>query len=304
MPADDTFKRATRLMQLERMLLSEPTRAWRTREIADRLGVSEDTARRDLEDVSREGRTPLYNEGAGPSFVWKLSPDTQIKLPPLHLSYAQGAALYAAARLLSQQQDERNDVVHAALNNLVSILPPSLRPHLEAFVVGLGLSEGRSNVTSIFETLAQAWLSQRIVSLIYEPPHMKPYSCRFAPYLLEPSGIGRTIYFIGQSDPPGALRTYKLERVRQADLTDEAFDVPADFNGVELLRRAWGVMYGDDEPAHVKLRFSQFVSQRVRETIWHPSQKLTETPEGLIWEADIGDVTEAAETIRRSPANR
>ncbi|SRR5579875_562281 len=298
MPADDALKKAIRLVQLRQMLLSQPDRTWRTREVAERLGVSEDSARRDLEDLSGAGLVPLYTEGAGPSSVWLISPASRAVLPPLHLDYAQGAALYTAARLLSQQQDERNDVVRAALSNLISILPESLRPHLERLVVGLGQSEGRGNVTTIFETLARAWLTRKVVTMIYEPPHKNPYTCRFAPYLLEPSGFGRTIYFIGHSTPPGELRTYKLERVRQAALTGEAFEIPPSFSGSDLLKQAWGVMYGGDEPAHVKLQFTLFVSQRVRETIWHPSQKLTETPTGLLWEADIADVTEMKPWIR------
>ncbi len=80
--------------------------------------------------------------------------------------------------------------------------------------------------------------------------------------------------------------------------TDEVFAVPADFDGPALFRRAWRVMYGDGDLIHVKLRFSQFVARRVRETRWHPSQSLTEMSEGLIWEADIGDITEIRPWIR------
>jgi CRISPR-associated endonuclease/helicase Cas3 len=57
-------------------------------------------------------------------------------------------------------------------------------------------------------------------------------------------------------------------------------------------------MYGDGDLEMVKLRFSQFVSPRVRETRWHPSETLTETPEGLVWEAQIGDITEIRPWIR------
>jgi CRISPR-associated endonuclease/helicase Cas3 len=113
-----------------------------------------------------------------------------------------------------------------------------------------------------------------------------------------PSGIGHTLYFIGFSDPPGELRTYKLERIRSAALTDDTFKVPDDFDGAALLQQAWGVMYGKDEPIHIKLRFSQFVGRRVRETTWHMSQTLTDMPQGLIWEADIGDITEIRPWIR------
>ena len=45
-----------------------------------------------------------------------------------------GAALYAAARLLWQQQDERNDAVRRALLQLIAILPEPLNMHLETMV--------------------------------------------------------------------------------------------------------------------------------------------------------------------------
>lgn len=298
MPTQDGMERAIRLKLLEWLLLDQPGRKWRTAEIAEYFGVSEDTARRDLQELSGRGILPLISEGITANFTWRVSPDSRASLPPLRLDYAQGAALYAAARLLSQQQDERNDAVRAALIALVSVLPKPLRPHLEQIVIGMSEPEASSNVTRIFEALSQGWLLRRVVTLHYEPARGNPYTCRFAPYLLEPSGIGRTIYFLGWSDPPGGLRTYKLERVRWAELTNDAFDVPADFDGAALLRRSWGVMYGEDEPIHIKVRFSQFVSKRVRETRWHASQILTETADGLVWEADIGDITEIRPWLR------
>jgi predicted DNA-binding transcriptional regulator YafY len=299
MPTQDWSGRAARLMSLETLLLNYPGRKWRTREIADELGISEDTAARDLKELSRTGRVPLTEEGITAGFTWQVSPESRVPLPPLRLDYAQGAALYAAARLLSQQHDERNDAVRTALIQLINILPEPLRPHLEAIAAQLDQpTTPRGNVSTIFTTLSQGWLLRRVVRVAYDPAHARAYECRFSPYLLEPSGIGYTLYFIGRSDPPGALRTFKLERVHRAELTEEPFEVPTDFDGPALLRRAWGVMYGDAEPTHVKLRFSHFVSKRVRETRWHASEVHTETTEGLVWEADIGDVTEIRPWIR------
>lgn len=300
MPTDDAYTKTQRLHLLQRYLLAQPERLWRTSEIAGLLGVSSDTAARYLEELSATGRVPLLSKGTTSDFVWYLSPDSRVTLPPLHLDYAQGTALYAAARLLGQQHDDRNDAARSALLALISVLPEPLRPHLEALVTHLDQPAPISNVSHIFAVLSQAWLTRRVVALVYNPPHASRYPCRFAPYLLEPSGIGRTIYFLGHSDPPGKLRTYKLERIQSAQLTPDPFTIPADFDGVTLLTRAWGVMYGNegDDPAHVTLRFNPVVSRRVRETRWHPSQVLTKTPEGLIWEADIGDMTEIRPWIR------
>lgn len=298
MPSQNSLSRAERLITLEQLIRIQPGRKWRTKELADALNVSEDTIARDLRDLSRTGKLPLITNGSTAAFTWELDPDYQTQLEPLHLGYADGAALYAAARLLWQQQDERNDVVRHALLQLISILPEPVRVHLEAVVSEQSPETSMPDATTIFSVLSQGWLSGHTVELTYDPPNKRLYTCRFAPYLLEPSGIGHTIYFIGHSDPPGALRTYKLERIRSASLTEETFTVSGEFSGVARLRNAWGVMYGDDELVHVKLRFSQYVSRRVQETTWHASQTLTHAPDGLIWEADIGDITEIRPWIR------
>lgn len=298
MPTQDSMNRAERLITVERLIKQQPGRTWRTKELADALNVSDDTMTRDLKELSRTGRVPLNSTGTTAGFTWVLDPDFHTQLEPLHLGYSDGAALYAAARLLWQQQDERNDVVRHALLQLISILPEPLREHLEAMVSDYTEQTSTFDATSIFSALSQGWLGRRIIELTYDPPEKRVYTCRFAPYLLVPSGIGHTLYFLGYSDPPGALRTYKLERIRAATLTDDTFEVPEDFDGVALIRQAWGVMYGNAEPIHLKLRFNQYVSRRVRETTWHVTQSLTETPDGLIWEADIGDTTEIRPWVR------
>ncbi len=291
--------RAARLLTLETLLLSQPGRAWRTAEIAGIFHISPDTAARDLADLSREGRVMLITAGSTANRTWSVSPEQRMTLPPVRLDFAQGVALYAAARLLSRQYDERNDAVRSALVQLIGIFPEPLRPHLESVITALDRSSAeRADLTAIFAALSQGWLGRRVVRLNYEPAHQGPYVCRFKPYLVEPSGVGYTLYFIGHSDPPGGVRTYKLERIRQAELTDETFVIPTDFDGQAMISRAWGVMAGEGDPTHVRLRFSLYVTRRVRETRWHISEVVTETDEGLIWEADIGDITEIRPWIR------
>jgi predicted DNA-binding transcriptional regulator YafY len=92
MPTEDGTVRATRLLDLERLLLSYPGRQWRTREIAEWIGVSVDTATRDLEDLSGKGRLMLVREGSTAAVTWYVSHDARTKLPPLRLDYAQGVS--------------------------------------------------------------------------------------------------------------------------------------------------------------------------------------------------------------------
>ena len=217
----------------------------------------------------------------------------------MKLNLAEGVALYLAARLLTQIHDERNEHVLSALSKLISGMPATMAPNQRALLdLARERQKGQPDRSDIFETLALGWATHRIIRLTYAPPHRKTFESQFSPYLLEPSAIGRTFYAIGHSNPPDALRTFKMERIEYAKLTEESFEVPQDFDGPALLKRAWGVMYGDEEPIEVRLRFSHWVTKRVKETLWHPSQQITETSDGCEWTAQIGDTLEIENWIR------
>ena len=95
------------------------------------------------------------------------------------------------------------------------------------------------------------------------------------------------------------LRTFKLERIQHAELLKKSpFEIPADFDGPALLKKAWGVMYGDEECVEVQLRFTSWVEQRVKETLWHPSQQIADTPDGCVMTVQIGDTLEIENWIR------
>ena len=293
----DGMKKFDRLFHIIR-LFRVPGRRYRTREIAEMLGVNEDTAGKYLNELSGAGLLPVTKDG----HVWILPEGAMIPELELSLSYPEAVSLYLAGRLLSQTQDEQNWHVTMALKKLVDALPPSLKQRQQGLLDTLLFSEHAENqlrdMSHTFQVLASGWVAQRRVRLSYAPPLRKSFECLFDPYLLEPSAIGRTIYAIGYSSGVNALRTYKLERIQQAELTNDTFTVSEKFKGPEMLQQAWGVMYGDEEPVPVRLRFSAAVTPRVRETRWHPSQELTLTRDGCEWTALIGDTLEIEPWIR------
>jgi len=293
----DGMKKFDRLFHIIR-LFRVPGRRYRTREIAEMLGINEDTAGKYLNELSGAGLLPVTKDG----HVWILPEGATIPQLELSLSYPEAVSLYLAGRLLSQTQDEQNWHVTMAVKKLVDALPPSLKQRQQGLLDALLFSEHAENqlrdMSHTFQVLASGWVTQRRVRLSYAPPLRKSFECLFDPYLLEPSAIGRTIYAIGYSSGVNALRTYKLERIQQAELTNDTFTVSEKFKGPEMLQQAWGVMYGDEEPVKVRLRFSAAVTPRVRETRWHPSQELTLTRDGCEWTALIGDTLEIEPWIR------
>jgi predicted DNA-binding transcriptional regulator YafY len=295
----DAYKKLERLLQIIKRFRG-PRQRWRTREIADAIEVNEDTASKYLKELSTSGLLPVRKDG----HYWVLPEGAFVPELKLSLSYPEAVGLYLAGRLLAQTQDEQNWHITMALQKLVEALPDSLKEQQKTLLKLLIFqeqdqeTEPQRDLSHIFLVLANGWITHRRVRLQYAPPHKGSFDCLFDPYLLEPSAIGRTIYALGQSSSVNALRTYKLERIQKAELTDEVFTLRPDFDGPKLLQQAWGVMYGDEQLVQVHLRFSTEVTPRVRETRWHPSQSLQLTREGCEWTALIGDTLEIEPWIR------
>lgn len=294
MPVTDADTKTQRLLELQMLFWRNPSRSLRTAEIAEYLGVTERTARNYLNELSATGRLPIYKEG----WEWRLVEDARMDLLPVNLDLEEGAQLYLAARLLAKHSDEPDPSIRAALVKLISAMPETLTGHLERLAQGLP-AQADGEFANTFQAIVYGWATRHAVELEYHPLKARPYKARFHPYLLEPSAIGYTIYAMGHSDPPGALRTYKLERISGARMTEEPFELPADFDGLELLQRAWGVMYGE-ELQTVVLRFAAgTAARRVTETVWHPSQQVRELDDGRVeWSAQVGDWLEMLPWIR------
>jgi predicted DNA-binding transcriptional regulator YafY len=120
-----------------------------------------------------------------------------------------------------------------------------------------------------------------VVELTYDPGSGQEKRTRVHPYFLEPDAALRSVYLIAHDEPAGAMRTYKVERIRSATLTADRYEIPDDFDPDRWLAHSWGIWSSDTTPpVRVHLRFDRAVAHRVREAVWHRSQELVELPDG------------------------
>ena len=54
---------------------------------------------------------------------------------------------------------------------------------------------------------------------------------------------------LGLREPPSKVRTFKIERLRSAEIMREEYELPEEFKPGELLRHAWGIWYTKADPA-------------------------------------------------------
>ncbi len=297
MPQSDAYNKTDRLYELQMLFYKNPQRRFSTPEIALNLGVSDDTALRYLQALEITGRLPVTKEGR----FWVLMEGARLELPlpAITLTLAEATALSIAGRLLSQLHDERNTHVTQALLKIIHALPQPVAAHQHTIVeMAKERQRNQPDRSAIFEALAIGWVTQRCVQLYYTTSEGKSFQATFEPYMFEPTGIGHTIYVIGKCTPPGKLRTLKLERIEHAEVLKQKHFHAPNFDGPALLRSAWVIMFGEQEPVTVRLRFSSRVVTRVKETLWHPSQHIRDTVDGCDMTLQIGDTLEIENWIR------
>lgn len=294
------FAKSERIGQVERLLLSSRT-PFTQAEIARRCQVHRSTVSRLVDSMITSGIPVRYDDEG------RLSIERTAYISTLHLRLHEAVALFLAGRLLARYSDKPNVHTVEALEKLGITLHgsmPALGQHITATSSALRarLPKQASDYQRMLEKLTESWARGTKVQIWYRSlGGRRAFQHTFAPYVLEPSGIGFSVYTIGMAEPPGKLRTRKLERIERILSTDEPFEVPPDFDPNALLAGAWSIWFdADDQPTTVTLRFSGAQAvRRMVETLWHPSQRVEQDSDGrLIWTADIDEPQEMLPWIR------
>jgi predicted DNA-binding transcriptional regulator YafY len=262
--------RTARLRQLEELLLLSPD-GLSAAELAKRLVVNRRTIYRDLDFLSFQG-IPLWQDDGRFGII------RTHYLATIRLSYHEAMALVLAGLQLTRTLDKHNPHVISALRRLATTLPEMPSLHLKRAADRMETYRHDSNGVSVLEKIAEGWGSRRKVKVGYRSPNSGVLRERIiSPYALEPTASG--VYVIGYDDWAGNIRTFKLNRLENAQLLDEPYTIPEDFDAEAHLSSSWGIMTGE-KLSEVVLRFSPPATPLVSERRWHSSQQLENTSDG------------------------
>ncbi len=247
-------------------------------EIAELTGMTSRTVYRDLRALEDELGMPIFQAGRG-----RFGIEKKYFLPPLRLSLPEAVVLFLASRLIARWSDEYDQAVVSAFTKLADLLPQPIARHVAATMLTVGRADRNDPFLRNFAHVAQAWADGRVVEFEYESGGGPSRRARVRPYFLEPDAAGRSVYLIGFDETVGAMRTYKVERISSSTLTADHYQIPDDFDPDRWLAHSWGIWSSDTTAtAEVRLRFDASVAHRVREAIWHRSQRLVELPDGRL----------------------
>jgi predicted DNA-binding transcriptional regulator YafY len=204
--------------------------------LAERLEVNIRTLRRYitmLQDLgvpilAERGRYGAYQLGAG------------YKLPPMMFTNDEAIAL--ALGLLAAQQlglAETGQAVESARAKLERVMPAELKSRMRALSetvrLDLGTNPERLPGPAML-TLSGAAKARQRVRLRYRSGAGDETERDFEPYGL--AHRNDNWYVVGRCDLRDDLRSFRLDRILQVDLTDAHFERPADFDALAFVVRS------------------------------------------------------------------
>jgi proteasome accessory factor B len=282
--------RTARLMRVARLLEGNP-HGMRPKAIADRLGMSVRNVYRDLKALELEVALPIWSEGGR----WGV--DAEAFLPPLKLTLQEAMAVFLGARLMARYADKYDPDLASAFEKLAAALPEALRDRVARSLELLQEAPRDAAFNDHVRQLTRAWAEQRVVEIEYEGAAFEGRAGERSrrtvrPFLIEPSLQTHALYLIGWDEDRDAMRTFKIERIREVRVTTRTFEPPEEETLERDLRRGWDII-ADQPPVEILLQFAPTVADRVAETIWHPLQKTERRPDGtLLWRSTVSGVIE------------
>ena len=294
---EKTIGKAERLLQIEMLLLDHPEGLTQA-EIARRTGVNRSSISRSVDELTSQ--FPIHQEDDG-----RLVLDRDAYLSHVRLTLHEALAVHLATRLLAVWSDKHNPYAASALRKLgesLRRLAPLIAGHMKASADEMDslLRRQDAGYLRVMETLTRAWSDGLKVRVWHEMDDGSVHNYDFAPYFIEPYLWGHTSHVVGWREPPGKVRTLKLERIQRVELQKHAhYSIPADFDPRQYLANAWGIWTSEQPLQDVVLRFHPRVRTRVLETRWHPNEKVEELADGyLLWHAQVAEPREMLPWIR------
>jgi predicted DNA-binding transcriptional regulator YafY len=207
-------------------------------ELAERLGVTERAARRYV-GILREAGIPVES-ARGPYGGYRLGRGT--RLPPVVFTEEEALVLVMAVLDGQPPAAEADDLVGSALGKVIRALPESVGRQAAALKEHASAAPGRYSTRPAPATttaLIAAVAARRRVLVTYRSESGKEWTTEVDPWAVVVRH-GRW-YLLCYSHAADAVRTYRVDRLREVRQTTHPFDPPDDLDPVAVLEENLGV---------------------------------------------------------------
>lgn len=252
-------------------------------QLAEETGVSQKTIRRDLQAFQDLGFPLEQSEGEYNRKSWNIS--ASWLEPQTNFTFDEAAALFMARRQLEPLAGTpfwtaaRNAFrkIRAALSDSVIDYLDRMADRLHSTSFGAG---DYTHKESIIDQLMIGIEDDRSVFITYQSQRAtEPVTYDVYPYGIT-NHFG-SLYLIGFHTDAREVRTWKIDRVEDAEFTEFHFQRPNGFSLEKFLAGSFGIYHGRED-VRVKVRFSPAVARYVTESRWHESQQMRAQRDGSL----------------------
>ncbi len=249
--------------------------------LAQEFEINKKTAQRDIDFMRDRLSLPIEYDSRRFGYRYTAPVDS---LPSFEVSEGELVALLIAQKALHQHHGTAYEAplrsacakIAAAMKERISVDIHDLANRV--FFKGESVAEVASG---IFDVVGCAVRECRELSFGYRKLEAKADETRrVRPYHL--GCVNNQWYLFGWDVKRGEMRTFVLSRVKSARMLSARFERPKDFSIESFLLHSLGVFSTQSEPVCVRVRFTGWAAQIVRERAWHASQRLTELEEGAV----------------------
>jgi len=293
-----TYGSAVRMSELVLML----SKAWRpvpVTQICEYFNISKRTVqryRKALNEnlIAADGGKILRVTREGGIEKWYLADQEDI----LTATFFKIMSIYVSMVLLkSLEGTVLEDGVKHAWELISGQLKPSLKIRLEQFDRKIRCSGfGRKSYSSQNEVLTEilrGLIHQSKIQILHYSHRVKGYRYHIIhPYtlLLHRDSLYLHAYVEGYDQ----IRTFLIDRIKEAVNKNEPFKYPASFTPNELTDGSFGIFQApDDKPLKITVRFKEILWEYLTTRSWHPTQKFLPVKGGYFaMEVDLKNTNE------------
>lgn len=250
--------------------------------LAEKLEVSRRTIERDLAYLRDFMNAPLAYSRERNGYWYSDS----FHLPPLNLSEGEVLALFLGSRVFSQYRGSPYErLIRDAFEKICAALPQTrtLDFTLVNETLSFNVEPLRGDEQHLLEThqiLLDAIRDRNTVELDYYTASRDEHNTRrLDPYHLRYHG--GAWYLIAYCHWRGQTLIFALDRISNLRPTEQLFQPDPDFDIHAYLDDSLSLERGG-QIENVQIRFDPFQARYIRERQWHPSQEITEHPDGSL----------------------
>lgn len=261
-------------------------------DLAIRCDVNIRTVYRDLEIISHFA--PVTNEGRGTGYKFM----GKFFLYPLDFSEQEAMAFSLLPSILNQ--DKIPPGFHTAYDKVMGThLKEKSKSNaiLEniADIIQMGKPAYRKESRNFLQPIIGAIVEQRSIRAIYHSQSRNAITQRVIdPYYLIPRD--QRFYLIGYCHLKEAIRTFRISRFQEVEVTDNSFD-KGDFNIKKYLKNTWSIDRGNKN-IKFKVRFHPEIARYIKEEELFVHPWMSDEQDGsLLFEVTVNNEKEFTKWI-------